>query len=52
MKRVRGATSDYSKLNWFHLNTHTARSWTRGPSKYNHRYSLYLVADEYGSQQG
>jgi hypothetical protein len=48
IKCVRGATSEYSKLNGFHLNTRTARSWTRGPSEYNHRYSLYLVADEHG----
>jgi hypothetical protein len=48
MKPVRGATSEYSKLSGFHLNTHIALSLTRGPSKCNHRYSLYLLADEHG----
>lgn len=47
-KRVRGATSEYNKLNRFHLNIHRVWSWTRGPSKYNHRYGLHLVVDEYG----
>lgn len=48
MKRVRGATSEYSELSGFHLNIHIFRSCTRGLSKYNHPYIVYLVADEHG----